>query len=582
VGLVVHLQKVREAIVVQHSYAEGSSREIQLELIRVRAEASAARLEARAAELELMLLAHQTDHAEAIAPSQPPDDSLPDFGCDSDAALSLMEAIRRLIQASPGWDSDAQSHAPDPDAASLPRPTEARPNQPGDWGDRLLTLQRRSVNEPGNPSATIRPEQPTAENRPFEPQGDRTIAELPDKRSSGLVDRVAASTDERPCGASEPVMKIDLASQASTDALARRPKTPNARRGVSASKIAPDAPDGLKNESTTAFSGERLAAGLAIDADREPVPELKRRPAAWITSTLAHVAVLLLLGLMTLANPKPRDQIALSASASEASDEAIESITIEALENMPETSEAMPTETAVDVSPLGELPMTEVSLDLPPAQSMPKASDFMRDVSPSAAQLSKAAVKADQPSNVQFAGVDGGGNHFVYLVDSSNSMRNFNEARTELLRSIDSLRPDQRFYVVFYDQASEFMRLANPASDEPASVLATAEHKKALRRWAMAVQQERGKSPTEVLPFAFKLRPDVIFLLSDGEFSVQTEQVIRANNHQDNLFGDAGPISIIHTIRYPGFSTAEGREAEVQMRRIAAENGGQYRNVDVP
>src|SRR5690606_10371339 len=129
-----------------------------------------------------------------------------------------------------------------------------------------------------------------------------------------------------------------------------------------------------------------------------------------------------------------------------------------------------------------------------------------------------------------------------------------------------------RFYVVFYDEKPDYMRISAANVDEPASVLATDANKQALRRWAMTIQEAAGKSPVDVLPFAFKLRPDVIFLLSDGEFSARTEEVIREHNRRDNLFGEDGPISIIHTIRYPGYSTTEARNAEVQMKRIAEEN----------
>ena len=300
-----------------------------------------------------------------------------------------------------------------------------------------------------------------------------------------------------------------------------------------------------------------------------------------MVSTLVHAGALLALGLMTLANPLPRDQLAFSASTAEASDDPIETFTIETSEAMVEESLPEPSEAVLDINPLGDLPIAEVALDLPAAAPPPLAASIRESFTSSTKRLSP-ATSSKQPNRVQFAGVDGGGNHFVYLVDSSKSMKNFDEARLELLRSVDSLQPDHRFYVVFYDQTPEPMRLTDPNRDEPRSVLATREHKLALRRWAMTIQQQRGKSPTDVLPMVFALRPDVIFLLSDGQFSARTEEVIREHNRVENLFGDSRPRSIIHTIRYPGTSKAEARQAEVQMRRIAAENGGQYRNVDIP
>jgi len=314
---------------------------------------------------------------------------------------------------------------------------------------------------------------------------------------------------------------------------------------------------------------------LALSDEVPIAPEQRRfRPAAWLTSTVAHLLVLVALGTLSLAAQKPRDQLAFSAAVSETSAE-VETFTIEASEALPEQSQQEPSEPALEVSPMGVIPVTELALELPSAA--PAMELF--NTRPSAMNNLSQLFKGNTTAKVQFAGVEGGGNHFIYLVDSSKSMRNFNEARNELLRSVEALQAHQRFYVVFYDQSPDYMRLTASNVDEPTSALATAANKQALRRWAMTIQQQPGKSPTEVLPFAFKLRPDVIFLLSDGEFAAQTEEVIRQHNRQSNLFGEEGPISIIHTIRYPGYSAAGARNAEEQMKRIAAENGGQYRNI---
>jgi hypothetical protein len=178
---------------------------------------------------------------------------------------------------------------------------------------------------------------------------------------------------------------------------------------------------------------------------------------------------------------------------------------------------------------------------------------------------------------MQFCGVEGGGNHFVYLVDSSGSMGEaFNSARRELLASIELLTPEQKFYVVFFDEVSDYMRLSDPNQDEPRSVYATPENKAKLRRWAMQISMDRGKAPNDPLRFALKLKPDVIFLLSDGEFPQSIEDLLTEENAVSNLFGDSRLISIVHTIGY--FS----KEGESRMRRIAEENQGQYRHVPKP
>ncbi len=192
-------------------------------------------------------------------------------------------------------------------------------------------------------------------------------------------------------------------------------------------------------------------------------------------------------------------------------------------------------------------------------------------------------LKGDPGPKTQFCGVDGGGNHFVYLVDSSNSMGSgFQSARAELLASIDQLTPDQRFYVVFFDEQPDYMRLADPNQDDETSVMATPENKRRLRDWAMNIEMNRGKAPYDVLPFVLQLRPDVIFLLSDGEFSSTDrsdptgtesprEPVWRPGANQHRAYD---PI--------PWSRRCEGQRAEATMVAIASENNGRYRHVPKP
>ena len=172
---------------------------------------------------------------------------------------------------------------------------------------------------------------------------------------------------------------------------------------------------------------------------------------------------------------------------------------------------------------------------------------------------------------MQFCGVEGGGNHFVYMVDSSKSMGEaFESARRELLASIDLLKPDQRFYVVFFDADPDYMRLSDSNTDEPRSVNATPQNKAALRRWARRVKQDFGRAPKDPIKFVLTLKPDAIFLLSDGEFPQSFEDFVKEENRVENLFGDSHPISIVHTIGY------YSKEGESRMRRIAKQYNGQY------
>ena len=90
------------------------------------------------------------------------------------------------------------------------------------------------------------------------------------------------------------------------------------------------------------------------------------------------------------------------------------------------------------------------------------------------------------------------------------------------------------------------MRLTSPDRNESRSVSATTDNKRALRRWAMQITMDNGKAPYEPLQFAVNLKPDAIFLLSDGEFPSGIEELLSRKNRVENLFGEKQLISIVH------------------------------------
>lgn len=660
------------------------NRELELELIRARQSAQAARMEARAAEIELMLLAQlrgSGNHAQsdlpspdrgaevATAPATLATPSLREQFDDHDphpaaamsfpnadltnqrrAADELLAAIQRLISAQttvsmPAWVSSTTAGR---------RPKDFEATEDG-WGDRLRALQRASrpdsrnvISETQSPATRTRtpdqlasppslpPAQTMITDTIADPNGNRATGGVAaraavgrcDETSSnlGLGSRISEESDPAPLDSLAPAsckshLNCDLPDQLEpTDARlapSKRTRPPDAdvgrqvnlsRRATEAigSSLLPGTKPGSDETGAEALPREprrgiQPASGVAPTATREgrrrevvaqPVlpeglrlaeapddlPVRRLRPAAWMISFAAHVGFVAALAALTLSMPQPSDQLAFSASATQTAEASVETFTLEPVEEVAESLETNQEEEPVaETSPLGEVAISEVAVDVA-AATVPGAA------APSGAQaadLASSQLTGASENRVQFAGVDGGGNHFVYLVDSSNSMRNFNEARQELLRSVEALQADQRFYVIFYDEMPALMRLTAANQDEPTSVLATAENKLALRRWAMTIGQEKGRSPIETLEFAFQLEPDVIFLLSDGEFSAATEEVIQKSNRHENLFGESQLVSIIHTIRYPGHSNAGAAKAEIQMRRIAENNGGQYRNVEI-
>ncbi|EGF25805.1 hypothetical protein [Rhodopirellula baltica] len=330
-------------------------------------------------------------------------------------------------------------------------------------------------------------------------------------------------------------------------------------------------------EDEPSFASEPLPS--VVEDDEETSTNGRRaKPAALIVSTVVHVALLFILAAFTLSNARPKDQMAFSASASSESEEtAMETFAIESSEPISEPTQSQPNETQYDVSEIGEMPMVDITSTA--MDSVAAAASNLSSLSSSSSAASQAMqkLKSGSKSQMEFCGVEGGGNHFVYLVDSSGSMGDaFTSARSALLQSIDMLTEKQRFYVVFFDAECDYMQLSGSSEPESRSAYATANNKQQLRNWAMRVSMDRGKAPYEPLRFALGLKPDVIFLLSDGEFPQGIEDLLSEENRSTNLFGDTDPISIVHTISY------HSREGESRMRRIAEKNFGQYRHVPKP
>lgn len=79
--------------------------------------------------------------------------------------------------------------------------------------------------------------------------------------------------------------------------------------------------------------------------------------------------------------------------------------------------------------------------------------------------------------------------------------------------------------------------------------------------------------PLTAVRFALKMKPDAVFLLSDGEFQDSTDTYLRAANliHEDD--GRVHPKIVVHTICFRSLAGAG------MLKLIAAENGGTFRFV---
>ncbi len=158
---------------------------------------------------------------------------------------------------------------------------------------------------------------------------------------------------------------------------------------------------------------------------------------------------------------------------------------------------------------------------------------------------------------VQFLGAEGRGHRLVFVIDKSGSMSGarFNAARAALTQTLRALPPETCFMVYFFDHGAE----ALPAPD---MLPATPENVASAMKWVDSRGASGGTNPSQALRWAFGLKPDTVWLLSDGEFDDQTGILRQLNPNR---------AVRINTIAFQDPSGA------VQLKQIADENGGVYR-----
>jgi hypothetical protein len=203
-----------------------------------------------------------------------------------------------------------------------------------------------------------------------------------------------------------------------------------------------------------------------------------------------------------------------------------------------------------------EPPVTVKPAD--PPGSEPKTSEFLRPPGSSDRYEPRIDWSAVPPwQQTSFFGIRARGRVFIYVVDCSGSMEDDGRllrAKNELRRSVWNLRNPQRFLIIFYNDRPWVM---------PGGVSAPADTgaKSQSLRWLNLIEAAGETDPRGAMAHAIGLRPDAIFLLSDGQFPDGTVEAIAKQNRRKVP---------IHCIDLAG--GAEGN----QLQKIARDSGGQY------
>lgn len=329
----------------------------------------------------------------------------------------------------------------------------------------------------------------------------------------------------------------------------------------------------------------RTPQDQAIALQVEPRPQPRRRrvlrfSTSFVTSTMVHIALLVLLAICTISLPI-LDIFTVESAPWQPDDET------QMLELSPDNGGAASQSSSADadsdkpfridprrMSDLGMLAsMQQLNGNVGEGYSGPV--NDVRNLPGSLDNQLNVRLRGDGDSSgtADFFGIEARGNSFVYVVDCSNSMagRRWERALYELRRSVEGLDADQEFYVVFFDSRAHAM--FGEKIDELKMRAASDANRLRFRRWLGSVKLGNWTRPMESMQFALSLQPDAIYLLSDGEFQDDTVSYLEVANPNPEGRQQGLESIPIHTVC---FESPIGQE---QLGTIARDSGGTFRFV---
>lgn len=153
----------------------------------------------------------------------------------------------------------------------------------------------------------------------------------------------------------------------------------------------------------------------------------------------------------------------------------------------------------------------------------------------------------------------------VYVMDRSGSMADtFRLLQRELMQAIGSLERDQQFNVIWFNEGEAtqmFTRLAP----------ATLENKRKVFDAIGTIVPSGQTEPLDAIEKGLDYEPDVLFLLSDGDFGEQNRRITRTISRRNK-----DHKTIINAILFVYDTMGDGERV---LRSIAEDNGGVYKHV---
>ena len=292
---------------------------------------------------------------------------------------------------------------------------------------------------------------------------------------------------------------------------------------------------------------------------------------SWMTSMIIHLVVILSLALLTMRSSVNQivrlemgtDEYSVLTDLQELEFDAAEFQSFDEADTTPETvtDKLMEFEPELEMDQFEQAP---VDFDNPLDSDANQLQRLAREMS------SHELLAGDAASS--FFGIEASGQSIVYIVDRSGSMQGarWADATRELLKSVNSLKPDQKFLVFLFSVKCHPMPQMEGRNS---MVTATDNNKQRFRKWLARQHPDDTTKPLSSVRRALNLKPDTIFLLTDGQFYDNTgDYLIRRSALQKKRTD--GDSQVINTIAfYCDF------ELELMLQEIAAVHNGTFRSI---
>ena len=350
----------------------------------------------------------------------------------------------------------------------------------------------------------------------------------------------------------------------------------------------PDPPPARRDPAPPPPVSDAKAAAVEEDGDADSPPDTRpwhRRLLAstpsWLVSLAIHLGLVLLLAMLLVpAQPKSLGVFLQSLSSELEEIELFEPVKMEVV-NLQTTEMAVASVASIEVastSVANAADLGAVAATLTPDDvDVPASSEIGELFTGAGGGKMGSVLPSGAEKSAQFFGVKASGRRFVFIVDSSNSMRGgkFAAAKEELMYAIRRLSKEQAFYIIFFDQDAERMLLPPDTEPELLPVPAVNANINRAEQWVGTVVNELRTDPYDAVKFAIEMVPDAIYLLTDGKFTDRglTERYLKSNNIIDDPIEGRRPKVVIHTICF------WQKDGEETLQAIAKDYGGTYRFV---